>query len=100
MSLSWFSSSIRTTPTSPLPTPLELPEHTGINDHPINLAFQVAQLFVSALMLFIHRMVAFDCVSEANHQEPLSVVFDQGSTLLIKLLIPTEGGLLPMVRQV
>ena len=41
----------------------ELLERIGINDHPINLAFQVAQLFVAAPILFIRRAVAFGCVT-------------------------------------
>ena len=36
-------------------------------------------------------MVAFDYVSEADHQEPVPVAFDQGSTLLDKVSIPTES---------
>ena len=39
MSLSWSPPSIRITPTSPLPTPLELLEYTGINNHPIEMTF-------------------------------------------------------------
>ena len=39
-------------------------------------------------------------MSEANHKKPVTVVFDWGSTLPVKVSIPTWNSSFPRVRQV
>ena len=45
-------------------------------------------------------MVVFDRVSKADHEKPIPVALDWGSTLLVEVSIPTGRSSLPRVRQV
>ena len=47
----------------------------------------------------ICETVAFDCMSEADHQAQVPIAFNQGYTLLVKVSIPTRS-LFPRVRHV
>ena len=44
------------------------PKYTGINDYPIDLAFRITR-WRSKHCLSARKMVAFDCVSEADYQK-------------------------------
>ena len=44
-------------------------------------------------------MIVFDCASEADHEKPITVALDWGSTLLVKVSIPIGKSSLPRLRQ-